>query len=101
MRPIGHRLDFHIQTHMFVVADDADNLGRHVRIFHIDRDSLPKWILSWQMLADERLVNDDYMALFCCLLGSKEATPLQRNLHYVEIIRIGHADASRQLLTWR
>ena len=101
MRPVSHRLDFGIETFVFVVADYADNFRRVISVFHVNRDSLAYWILAWQILASECLVNDYDVASLISLIGARKAAALERNLHRLKVVCIGDANAGAQFLARR
>src|SRR6185369_3444894 len=97
MRPVRDRFDRNVETQMLVIRDDADDLSRNIVVLHINCEPLTERILALKIFLHERLVDDYDVPHLGRFLFVVETAKLQRNLHRLEVVNVGDADAGFQL----
>ena len=79
-----------------MVRDNADDLGRHVFLFHVDRELMAQRILSIQVLLHKRLVDEHDVSHLSHFLIRVKTSELQRDLHRLKVIGVGNIHSGRQ-----
>src|SRR5436190_7843613 len=92
MRPVRRRMRLGGEVRELAVADNANDLGGDVRAGHRDHEPLAERAALREVLARQRLADDDHVRFLLHFALGEESAALERHVHRAEIAVVTDAD---------